>query len=457
VANYLQQKDIAAGYFHAGLQPESKKSTQKRFIEGDLRVIVATNAFGMGIDKPDVRLVIHADIPGSLENYLQEAGRAGRDRAAARCVLLYTAEDVERQFSLSARSRLTQREISAVLKSLRQLNRKKHLGGEIIATAGEILAEEEDGQFTRDSATDDTRVRTAISWLEESQLLTREENRVQIFPSSLRVRSLDEARAKLARLDLTERYRQQLLTLVAALIAADADEGISTDELMGSSGLGPEAVRQALHDLEKAGIASNDTALTAFVHVACERSSAHRFSQAQALENALIDILRQAAPGAGERAGQHAAPAPGYTGAERCRPHARAARGGAPVAGRAGQRRPHRVRWHRQPELARHRRRNPARQVAARLAGAGPHRAVAPERGWAAAGASDRPAAHGCAWRGLAGGHHPGRAAGSDHQRCRLARRSASPRKAARPRLAVAARARGDPAQQRLWRCFARR
>jgi ATP-dependent DNA helicase RecQ len=211
-------------------------------------------------------------------------------------VLLYTAEDVERQFSLSARSRLTQREISAVLKSLRQLNRKKHLGGEIIATAGEILAEEEDGQFTRDSATDDTRVRTAISWLEESQLLTREENRVQIFPSSLRVRSLDEARAKLARLDLTERYRQQLLTLVAALIAADADEGISTDELMGSSGLGPEAVRQALHDLEKAGIASNDTALTAFVHVACERSSAHRLTQAQTLENALIDILRQAAP-----------------------------------------------------------------------------------------------------------------------------------------------------------------
>ncbi|MBK9440542.1 MAG: RecQ family ATP-dependent DNA helicase [Comamonadaceae bacterium] len=296
VAHYLQQKAIAAGFFHAGLQPESKKSTQKRFIDSDLRVIVATNAFGMGIDKPDVRLVIHADIPGSLENYLQEAGRAGRDRAAARCVLLYTAEDVERQFSLSARSRLTQREISAILKSLRQLNRKKHLGGQIIATAGEILAEEEDGQFTRDSATDDTRVRTAISWLEESQLLTREENRVQIFPSSLRVRSLDEARARLARLDLTERYRQQLLTLVAALIAADADEGISTDELMGSSGLGAEAIRLALHDLEAAGIASNDTALTAFVHVACERASAHRLADARSLENALIDILRQAAP-----------------------------------------------------------------------------------------------------------------------------------------------------------------
>ncbi len=61
----------------------------------------------MGIDKSDVRLVIHADIPGSLENYLQEAGRAGRDRDSARCVLLYTPEDVERQFGMSARSRLT--------------------------------------------------------------------------------------------------------------------------------------------------------------------------------------------------------------------------------------------------------------------------------------------------------------------------------------------------------------
>ena len=91
-----------ANYFHAGLLPETKKNVQESFIRGDLRAIVATNAFGMGIDKPDVRVVIHADIPGSLENYLQEAGRAGRDQQRARCVLLYTADDVERQFGMSA-------------------------------------------------------------------------------------------------------------------------------------------------------------------------------------------------------------------------------------------------------------------------------------------------------------------------------------------------------------------
>ena len=296
VAEFLREKGVAADHFHAGLPPETKKNVQQRFIRGDLRVIVATNAFGMGIDKPDVRVVIHADIPGSLENYLQEAGRAGRDQDAARCVLFYTPEDVERQFGMSARSRLTQREIQAILKSLRGLDRKKRLGGEVVVTVGEILAEEEAGVIARDSATDDTRVRTGIAWLEESILLTREENQVQVFPSSLRIRSVEEAREKLGKMSMVDEYRRQLLALVEALIAADADEGISTDELMGVSGLSPEKVRAALYDLERLGIASNDTALTAFVHVGVDRSSLKRLEEANSLETALIDELRQSAP-----------------------------------------------------------------------------------------------------------------------------------------------------------------
>jgi ATP-dependent DNA helicase RecQ len=296
VAEFLRQKGVAADHFHAGLQPETKKNVQGSFVWGKLRVIVATNAFGMGIDKPDVRLVIHADIPGSLENYLQEAGRAGRDREVARCVLLYTPEDVERQFGMSARSRLSQREIGSILKSLRNLDRKKRMGGVVVATAGEILAEEEEGTFVRDSATDDTRVRTSIAWLEEAVLLSREENQVQVFPSSLRVPSVAAAREKLAKAPMVEAYRLQLLSLVEALMAADADEGISTDELMGVSGLSPEKVRAALYDLEKLGVSSNDTALTAFVHAGVERSSQKRFEEAASLEKALIDELRETAP-----------------------------------------------------------------------------------------------------------------------------------------------------------------
>ncbi len=293
---FLQEKGMKADFFHAGVLPETKKYVQQSFIQGNLRVITATNAFGMGIDKPDVRLVVHADIPGSLENYIQEAGRAGRDQKKARCVLLYTQDDVERQFGMSASSRLTRREIHGVLRALRTLDRKKRLDGNVVATTGEILGEDEEHAFERDSATDDTRVRTAVAWLEEAVLLTREENRVQLFPSSLRVNTAKEAWAKLKKADINDTYRRQLMVISEKLIEADADEGITTDELMTQTGLTPEGVRGALYDLEQVGIASNDTALTAYVHVGVQRSSQRRFLEASELEQALIALMQEMAP-----------------------------------------------------------------------------------------------------------------------------------------------------------------
>ena len=295
-AEFLRASGLAAEHFHGGMPPERKKDVLRRFVASELRVVAATNAFGMGIDKPDVRLVIHADLPGSLENYLQEAGRAGRDQQPARCVLLYVPEDAELQFGLSARSRLTRQEIAAILKSLRRLDHRKHLGGVVVATAGEIMAEDDESEFERDSATDDTRVRTAVAWLEEARLLQRNENVVQVFPSSLRVGSVQEARQRLYRVDMVEAYRASLMAIVTALIAADPDEGITTDELMGVSGLSAEKVRGALYDLERLGIASNDLALTAFVHAGVERASQKRLQEAASLEAALIAALREAAP-----------------------------------------------------------------------------------------------------------------------------------------------------------------
>ena len=300
MAEFLQLKDVAAEHFHAGVPPESKKDVQQRFIGGALRAIAATNAFGMGIDKPDVRLVVHADIPGSLENYFQEAGRAGRDREPARCVLFYAPDDVERQFGMSARTRLTRQEIHGVLRALRNLDRKKRFDGDVVATPGEILGEDEDKAFERDSATDDTRVRTAIAWLEEADLLSREENVVHVFPSSLRVETVEEARKRLERKGIAAPYRGQLLRIAEELIASGQNESISTDELMALTGLSTEGVRGALYDLERLGIVSNDTAITAFVHAGVERSSTRRLEQAAALETALIAHMREAAPDQGK-------------------------------------------------------------------------------------------------------------------------------------------------------------
>ena len=94
VSELLNKNNISADYFHAGLDNAIKDLKQEGWKTNKFKVMVATNAFGMGIDKPDVRLVIHIDIPDSVEAYFQEAGRAGRDRNYAECILLYSKKDL---------------------------------------------------------------------------------------------------------------------------------------------------------------------------------------------------------------------------------------------------------------------------------------------------------------------------------------------------------------------------
>lgn len=95
LAKYLQSKRVSAAPYHAGLKFEERSSVQNAWITDKVRIIVATNAFGMGIDKPDVRLVVHMDLPESLEAYYQEAGRAGRDEKYAYAVILFGPNDVQ--------------------------------------------------------------------------------------------------------------------------------------------------------------------------------------------------------------------------------------------------------------------------------------------------------------------------------------------------------------------------
>ncbi len=95
VSELLKQNGIVADYYHAGLSTEERNKKQEDWINNKTRIIACTNAFGMGIDKPDVRTVVHYDVPDALENYYQEAGRAGRDGKKAYAVLLYSEAELE--------------------------------------------------------------------------------------------------------------------------------------------------------------------------------------------------------------------------------------------------------------------------------------------------------------------------------------------------------------------------
>ena len=118
ISELLQLQNISADYYHAGLLKEERNRKQENWINNKTRVIVCTNAFGMGIDKPDVRSVVHADVPDCLENYYQEAGRAGRDSKRSFAVLLYDEKDLHELEELTKLRYPSQNEIRNVYQAV---------------------------------------------------------------------------------------------------------------------------------------------------------------------------------------------------------------------------------------------------------------------------------------------------------------------------------------------------
>jgi ATP-dependent DNA helicase RecQ len=321
-AEYLQTKGWQAAHFHAGLTPPEKKRVQDDFLAGLVRVICATNAFGMGIDKEDVRLVVHADTPGSLENYLQEAGRAGRDGLVAECILLFDEEDCERQFRMGACSELSRRDIAQILRGLRKAAR----GGreEVVITSGEILRDEEvEADIDVADASADNKVRTAISWLERAGFLERNENVTNVFQARLLVRDPAEAENRMKALNLSEAERALWLAIVRELINASPTESLTVDRLAllpefmsyaqggpthagDAQGMREQAVAYAeranheyvsgkilriLRGMAQAGLMKRDTLLTAFVRHGVADHSGIRLQQVLQTDRKLVDLL----------------------------------------------------------------------------------------------------------------------------------------------------------------------
>ncbi len=300
ISEFLKQQNWACEHFHAGLGVNEKADIQKRFIEGDLRVIVATNAFGMGVDKEDVRVVIHAETPGSLENYLQEAGRAGRDQLHARCVLLYDPQDIDTQFSINKHSQLERRDLQQIWKKLRQMDSSHNDNHNIIVTSGEILRGSSDYMsFNDDDNSADTKIKTALAWLERAELLERTENHTRIFPSRSGKLTLEKALAKIQNdSGLSQRKKDLYSTVTEIVYRAEEDEPLSTDELIKQTGATFTEIHGILKALEALNILVNDTRITVILRVGISDHAGVRLERLLRREQKLWVLLPELIPDA---------------------------------------------------------------------------------------------------------------------------------------------------------------
>ena len=204
IAANLNLKGWEAAGYHAGLEADVKKTILDKFLNNQLKIIVSTNAFGMGVDKPDIRYVIHADAPGSLENYLQEAGRGGRDGERAECILLYDESDLELQHRFAAFSKITQKDIQIIWKSIR--NAKMDKNGAIVLTVDEILSNKAASEISFDgdqASAAKTKTQSAVALLERQRFLERKENQSRVFQARSLVETVEEARHRIIELKLS--------------------------------------------------------------------------------------------------------------------------------------------------------------------------------------------------------------------------------------------------------------
>jgi ATP-dependent DNA helicase RecQ len=188
LADRLCKDGLNAKPYHGKMTAQEKSENQNAFIAGEVPIMVATSAFGMGVDKKDVGLVIHYEISDSLENYVQEAGRAGRDNSImADCYVLFNEDDLSKHFILLNQTKLSIKEIQQIWKAIKDITRFRSKASnsalEIARKAG----------WDDNVADIETRVTSAISALEDAGYLKRGQNIPRIFANSILSKNAQEA------------------------------------------------------------------------------------------------------------------------------------------------------------------------------------------------------------------------------------------------------------------------
>lgn len=268
LAQRLSDDGFTAKPYHGKMSKEEKSENQNAFMSGEVNIMVATSAFGMGVDKSDVGAVIHYDISDSLENYVQEAGRAGRDEnISADCYILFNEDDLDKHFILLNQTKISSKEINQIWKAIKELTKTRDKASnsalEIARKAG-----------WDDSINEiETRVTTAIAALEEAGYLKRGQNMPRIFANSILSKNAQEA---IDKINASEKFSDSQKVKAGRIIKklfSSKSKNLSTEEKAESRidyisdqlGIVKEEVIRIIELMREEKILAQTKDLTAFI------------------------------------------------------------------------------------------------------------------------------------------------------------------------------------------------
>lgn len=286
VCSLINEAGFEATYFHGKLEKDEKKENMDAFMNEYKSIIVATSAFGMGVDKDNVKTVIHYNISNSLENYIQEAGRAGRDEnIAAKCYILYCDDDLNKHFNLLQQSKLNHKEIKDIWRAIKSQAKYR---SKISQSALEIAKR---SGWDAEMYELETKVKTAISALEDQGFLIRSLNSPRLFADSLLVKTFDKGQHILRNSKkITDADKKDCAIVLKRIIT---DRETRVDYLANMTQLGSYRVQDVIRILRDHHILGDAKDLTAFLSLLSSKNGSRRILETfLKVEKGLLENLR---------------------------------------------------------------------------------------------------------------------------------------------------------------------
>lgn len=297
LAERLSKDGFSARPYHGKMDIKEKSDNQNAFINGEVSIMVATSAFGMGVDKKDVGMVIHYEISDSLENYIQEAGRAGRDEnITADCYVLFNEEDLSKHFILLNQTKLSIKEIQQIWRAIKEITRYR---SSVSNSALEIARK----AGWDDSVVEiESRVTAAIAALEDAGYLKRGQNMPRVFASSIVSKTAQDAIDKIhASEKFSEKQKQKGIRIIKKLFSTKSRKQFSNetpesrvDYISDHLGIVREEVINIINLLREENILADAKDLSAFIKKGDNKNKSLRIVEKYSkIENYLVGLIEE--------------------------------------------------------------------------------------------------------------------------------------------------------------------